>query len=227
MKKRKSNESSNPASYIEIGLLELAETEPDYPAWEKRLRSKFQSASLNPVMIWKSLPTFMDPKNPQLISKWHDIEANRVASAPPGAAEKTGNDAYDNEYSPHDTSEVNAILDWISRHPIFSISAAGLLSGWIASPFGWFFPIFFSLTLVLLLVRAYKKRTLGRGLYAAFFAISFITSGIVHDLFFVNLPIAECRDGSYSYSTHHQGTCSWHGGVAEWNPPAPSHWWQE
>jgi hypothetical protein len=27
---------------------------------------------------------------------------------------------------------------------------------------------------------------------------------------------AECRDGSYSFSQHHQGTCSGHGGVAEW-----------
>lgn len=27
---------------------------------------------------------------------------------------------------------------------------------------------------------------------------------------------ARCRDGSYSYSQHRQGTCSWHGGVAEW-----------
>ncbi|WP_313682785.1 DUF3761 domain-containing protein [Pantoea sp.] len=27
---------------------------------------------------------------------------------------------------------------------------------------------------------------------------------------------AKCRDGSYSFSTHHRGTCSRHGGVAEW-----------
>jgi hypothetical protein len=27
---------------------------------------------------------------------------------------------------------------------------------------------------------------------------------------------ARCRDGSYSYSQHRQGTCSHHGGVAEW-----------
>lgn len=27
---------------------------------------------------------------------------------------------------------------------------------------------------------------------------------------------ARCRDGSYSFSQHHQGTCSYHGGVAEW-----------
>jgi hypothetical protein len=27
---------------------------------------------------------------------------------------------------------------------------------------------------------------------------------------------ALCRDGSYSFSQHHQGTCSYHGGVGSW-----------
>ncbi len=27
---------------------------------------------------------------------------------------------------------------------------------------------------------------------------------------------ATCRDGSYSFSQHHQGTCSHHGGVSNW-----------
>jgi Protein of unknown function (DUF3761) len=27
---------------------------------------------------------------------------------------------------------------------------------------------------------------------------------------------AKCRDGTYSFSKHHSGTCSRHGGVAEW-----------
>jgi len=27
---------------------------------------------------------------------------------------------------------------------------------------------------------------------------------------------ARCRDGTYSYSQHHSGTCSHHGGVAQW-----------
>ena len=27
---------------------------------------------------------------------------------------------------------------------------------------------------------------------------------------------AKCRDGSYSFSQHRRGTCSRHGGVAEW-----------
>ena len=28
---------------------------------------------------------------------------------------------------------------------------------------------------------------------------------------------AECRDGSVSFSEHHRGTCSHHGGVAHWD----------
>jgi len=28
---------------------------------------------------------------------------------------------------------------------------------------------------------------------------------------------ATCRDGSVSYSEHHRGTCSYHGGVANWD----------
>lgn len=27
---------------------------------------------------------------------------------------------------------------------------------------------------------------------------------------------AQCKDGDWSYSTHHTGTCSGHGGVAAW-----------
>jgi hypothetical protein len=27
---------------------------------------------------------------------------------------------------------------------------------------------------------------------------------------------AKCRDGSYSFSKHHSGTCSHHGGVDNW-----------
>jgi hypothetical protein len=27
---------------------------------------------------------------------------------------------------------------------------------------------------------------------------------------------AQCRDGSWSFSESHRGTCSWHGGVARW-----------
>jgi hypothetical protein len=29
---------------------------------------------------------------------------------------------------------------------------------------------------------------------------------------------AQCRDGTYSFSEHHSGTCSGHHGVQQWNP---------
>ncbi len=29
-------------------------------------------------------------------------------------------------------------------------------------------------------------------------------------------PTAICRDGTYSYSAHRKGTCSWHKGVRIW-----------
>jgi len=32
----------------------------------------------------------------------------------------------------------------------------------------------------------------------------------------ITAPTARCKDGSTSYSEHHSGTCSGHGGVAEW-----------
>lgn len=32
---------------------------------------------------------------------------------------------------------------------------------------------------------------------------------------------ARCADGSYSFSQSHRGTCSHHGGVAEWQPSPP------
>ncbi len=30
---------------------------------------------------------------------------------------------------------------------------------------------------------------------------------------------AQCRDGTFSFSQHRRGTCSWHGGVARWLRP--------
>jgi hypothetical protein len=46
--------------------------------------------------------------------------------------------------------------------------------------------------------------------------------GMLHDIAFP--PTALCRDGTYSSSEHRSGTCSWHGGVGQWNPYP---WWQE
>ncbi|WP_349255569.1 DUF3761 domain-containing protein [Edaphobacter sp.] len=45
--------------------------------------------------------------------------------------------------------------------------------------------------------------------------------GILHDCAFP--PTALCSDGTYSSSSNHSGTCSWHGGVRQWNPDP---WWE-
>jgi hypothetical protein len=42
------------------------------------------------------------------------------------------------------------------------------------------------------------------------------TSGNPHEDNNPNGAIARCNDGLYSHSTHHQGACSGHGGVAQW-----------
>jgi hypothetical protein len=40
-----------------------------------------------------------------------------------------------------------------------------------------------------------------------------LRTGVLHVL--TNRPAARCRDGSMSFSEHRCGTCSHHGGVAE------------
>lgn len=35
-------------------------------------------------------------------------------------------------------------------------------------------------------------------------------------------PTAQCRDGTYSYSAHRRGTCSWHHGVSVWLRRVPA-----
>ncbi|MGC8536612.1 MAG: DUF3761 domain-containing protein [Rhizomicrobium sp.] len=56
-------------------------------------------------------------------------------------------------------------------------------------------------------------------------AFVFVTAGTVHDLTIESHASALCADGTYSYSAHRRGTCSWHHGVVEWNPRIPP-WWE-
>ena len=68
----------------------------------------------------------------------------------------------------------------------------------------------------------FKRNGLARGFVIASIAtLVFFIFSLVGDT--ANPPTAVCADGSYSYSAHHEGTCSWHGGVREWNPPP---WWE-
>jgi hypothetical protein len=69
----------------------------------------------------------------------------------------------------------------------------------------------------------FKRNGLAQGfLLATIATLVFFIFSLVGDT--ANPPTAECVDGSYSYSAHDQGTCSWHGGIREWNPPP---WWEQ
>jgi hypothetical protein len=68
-----------------------------------------------------------------------------------------------------------------------------------------------------------RKNGLERGwVIAAIASLVFLFFSFLGDI--AMPPTAMCADGSYSYSSHHQGSCSWHGGVSEWNPPP---WWEK
>lgn len=52
-----------------------------------------------------------------------------------------------------------------------------------------------------------------------------LTIATWHDLTITSYACAQCCDGSYSFSDHRQGSCSWHNGVCAWNPEIPP-WWK-
>ena len=58
----------------------------------------------------------------------------------------------------------------------------------------------------------WKKRKIGWWIAFAILAGTYLakTNHLGED------PMAECRDGSLSYSAQHSGACSWHGGVSRW-----------
>jgi hypothetical protein len=56
-------------------------------------------------------------------------------------------------------------------------------------------------------------------------AIEVFSVATLHDINVTSYASARCRDSIYSYSATHQGTCSWHGGVIQWNPEIPP-WWR-
>jgi hypothetical protein len=80
------------------------------------------------------------------------------------------------------------------------------------------FPVFFIWTIYSLVKRNGQASELGLAILLIFVFFVFSIIGDIN-----NPPTALCADGTYSYSAHHQGTCSWHGGVDEWNPPL---WWE-
>jgi hypothetical protein len=69
-----------------------------------------------------------------------------------------------------------------------------------------------------MIVNLFRKDWVGRLVRVAVLSISVTAGGALIWYFTVHhdSPTAKCNDGTYSYSRNHRGTCSWHGGVAEW-----------
>jgi hypothetical protein len=84
---------------------------------------------------------------------------------------------------------------------------------------------FFSLVLcmpalVWLIVEMKRQRQLRLAGIATVHIVLFLIGTIAGDSLWP--PTARCNDSTYSYSEHPSGTCSWHGGVREWDPGP---WW--
>ncbi len=96
---------------------------------------------------------------------------------------------------------------------------------------GWFNSYLSGLVLLVFLGIAIKiivdliKRKTTRFAPALLFTFLWVSVGTVHDLTIESHASARCRDGHLSYSGNRSGTCSWHGGVAEWEPRIPA-WWE-
>ena len=103
------------------------------------------------------------------------------------------------------------------------VVTAGLLS-WLLTPQSMLPTIVFLALLIKVCVDLGRHRTT-RFAWILTLAFAFVAVGIVHDATVPNYASALCRDGTYSYSAHRSGTCSWHHGVAQWNPQVPS-WWE-
>jgi hypothetical protein len=84
------------------------------------------------------------------------------------------------------------------------------------------------------IMSGFKRSELGLGFLTLSLILVFVASSFYGDFtnsglkdFYIYKPTARCSDGTLSYSANNSGTCSWHGGVSEWNPiipPKPVPW---
>jgi len=112
---------------------------------------------------------------------------------------------------------------FIARYHLLSLAIAaiveliyhthGVMIGLIA------FLVFVAWMICALIENNGQARHLG---LATLVTLVFFIFSILGDV--MDPPSALCADRTYSYSAHRQGTCSWHGGVAQWNPPL---WWEK
>jgi hypothetical protein len=94
--------------------------------------------------------------------------------------------------------------------------ATGMYEHWM----GFFSMVLFVAAVVWLLVEFKRQKRLRLAKIASACLFLFLVGTIAGDSLWP--PTAMCSDLTYSYSEHHRGTCSWHGGVREWNPGP---WW--
>jgi hypothetical protein len=130
-----------------------------------------------------------------------------------------------NDVSPSVTTPVEGGDERRNRYISYCLHCLAVVGfAWWLSPFGPFAAIVWLVAaLRVFYLRIYHRPT--KLLYPLFLLTLFVSTGIVDDAFNPLHYAAICRDGTYSRSANRSGTCSWHGGVAGWNPTA-KHWWQ-
>ena len=103
------------------------------------------------------------------------------------------------------------------------MGVVGLVS-WVLTPQSMLPTLVFLALLIKVCVDLIRHRT-SRFAWILTLAFAFVAVGVVHDATVPNYASALCRDETYSYSAHRSGTCSWHHGVAQWDPRVPP-WWE-
>jgi hypothetical protein len=104
------------------------------------------------------------------------------------------------------------------------ILAAVCRMSWLISPVS-VFPTLIFLGIVTKVCVDLIRRKNSRYVWILVLTFAFVGVGTVHDLTVDTFASALCADGTYSYSAHSRGTCSWHHGVALWSPRIPP-WWE-
>ena len=109
----------------------------------------------------------------------------------------------------------------ITKLHLKPLAGIGVL-GFLLRPLGFYIAILFIPIVLWSLYASARKRSYAS--FSRFISVGilfFVVGSIARDI--VQPPTARCNDGTYSYSAHHRGTCSWHHGVGEWSP---SPWWE-
>lgn len=83
----------------------------------------------------------------------------------------------------------------------------------------------FALFVILNLRKSYPEESRRYVLWWVVFVVAVMGTATIHDITITSYASALCCDGTYSFSEHRSGTCSWHHGVCAWTPELPP-WWK-